>query len=137
MVSSQEGAIESAKVTNIDVLQVKSIYGNSGFTQNNNESQTPQNMEELELGSNESKIPSWIKTVTKWWTEGQINDSEFANGMKYLSQHQIIELPKATHNFKVLEVPIWIKEISTWWSQNQASDIYFTSVARWIIDNMT
>lgn len=93
-------------------------------------------MEELELVSNESKIPSWIKNVTRWWTEGQINDSEFANGMKYLLQHQIIELPKTTYHYKVLKVPIWVKEISKWWSQDQASDIYFTSVARGIVDGM-
>jgi nicotinamide mononucleotide adenylyltransferase len=134
MVSSQEGSIEYAKVTNIDALQVKSIYGNNGFMQNKTESQI-QTMEELELVSDESNIPSWIKNVTRWWTEDQISDSEFANGMKYLSQHHIIENLKTANNYKYSQIPVWIKEIARWWSQNQAGDTYFTSIEKWVIEH--
>jgi hypothetical protein len=135
MVSGQEGAIEYAKVTNIDAAQVKSIYRNNGFKPNNTKSQSAQNMEELELVSNESKIPYWIKSVIKWWTEGQISDSEFVNGMKYLSQQQIIDLPKTTHGYTYSQVPVWIKEIAKWWSQDQTNNTYFTSVTKWVIEH--
>jgi uncharacterized protein len=37
-------------------------------------------------------IPSWIRNVTKWWSEGQTSDSDFLNAMQYLIDNNIIHV---------------------------------------------
>lgn len=37
-------------------------------------------------------IPSWIRNVTKWWSEGQTSDSDFLNVMQYLVDHNVIHV---------------------------------------------
>jgi len=41
---------------------------------------------------NSNQIPQWIKNNAKWWSEGQIDDSEFVKGMQYLVQVGIIHV---------------------------------------------
>src|SRR5581483_3439751 len=37
-----------------------------------------------------TQIPSWIKNNAKWWSQGQIDDSEFVKGIQYLVQTGVI-----------------------------------------------
>ena len=36
------------------------------------------------------KIPSWIKTTTGWWIDGQIDDDQFLNMIGNLVKEKII-----------------------------------------------
>jgi len=40
----------------------------------------------------ESKIPDWIKSNAKWWSEGSISDSDFIKGIQYLVEKGIIRV---------------------------------------------
>ena len=44
----------------------------------------------------EPSIPSWIKTTTQFWTEDQISDKEFVQGISFLIDNEIMQVPKIT-----------------------------------------
>lgn len=37
-------------------------------------------------------IPTWIKNIVKWWSDGTIGDAEFINAIKYLVENKIINI---------------------------------------------
>ncbi len=136
MVSGQEGGIEYAKVTAQDVYEIRSIYGIDGFEMNPTGFENTLNLDGLRLQTSEKPIPQWIKNVALWWSQRQINDSEFENCIKYLAQlriikvHPIVSISSYDHT---QEIPSWIKNIANWWGTNQASDTYFTSIIQWLM----
>jgi len=38
-------------------------------------------------------VPDWIKTNAKWWNDGHITDADFAKGIEFLIQNEIIKMP--------------------------------------------
>ena len=43
-------------------------------------------------GSENNQIPSWIKNNAKWWSDGQIDDETFVQGIQFLVQNRIIHV---------------------------------------------
>jgi hypothetical protein len=37
-------------------------------------------------------IPSWIKNNAKWWSEGQLGDNQFVQGLQYMITNGIIKI---------------------------------------------
>jgi hypothetical protein len=133
MVSGQEGDIEYAKVTTLDAYEIKSIYGIDGFEMNTTQSNV-QSLDGLKLEPSEKPISLWIKNVALWWSQGQINDTEFENCINYLIQIGTIKVQPITPlSVNSQEIPSWIKDISSWWATNQASDTYISSIIQWMI----
>ncbi len=64
-------------------------------------------------------IPDWIKNNAKWWSGGQIKDSEFLKGIEYLVQKNIIHINKNTQESdnQSKNIPDWIKNNAKWWSE--------------------
>jgi len=50
-------------------------------------------------------IPQWIKNNAKWWSEGQIVDSDFIKGIQYLMQNGIMKIPTSIPNMLISLVP--------------------------------
>ena len=40
--------------------------------------------------SSDTVIPDWVRNNAKWWSEGQIDDRTFANGIEFLINVGII-----------------------------------------------
>jgi len=40
----------------------------------------------------ETKIPDWIRINAKWWSDDQISDDEFINGIQYLIGNGFIKI---------------------------------------------
>jgi len=61
----------------------------------------------LQASGQDYNIPNWIKNNAKWWSEGQIGDSDFINGIKYLIENNImiIEGNEVTKPENVLNAP--------------------------------
>jgi hypothetical protein len=79
-------------------------------------------------------IPSWIKNNAKWWSEGQISDSDFINGTQYLLQQEIIHMPKmAVQPVAYHQIPAWIKNYAGSWANSSASDYNFFSGIQYLI----
>ena len=54
--------------------------------------------------SQETSIPSWIKTTAGWWSASKISDEEFTEGLEYLIQNNIIKSPET---FAVTKITDW------------------------------
>ena len=42
----------------------------------------------------ESSIPSWIKSIAGFWSEGQISDDEFVSALQYLVENGVLTIPE-------------------------------------------
>ncbi len=47
----------------------------------------------------EPKIPVWIKNNAKWWSTGEIDDKSFINGIQFLIDNFILEIPVSSEEY--------------------------------------
>ena len=84
----------------------------------------------------ELQIPTWIKNNAKWWSEGQIGDSEFVQGIQYLVKQGIIKIPKTQSNSSLSQqIPSWVKTNAGWWASGQISDNDFVKGLEYLVSN--
>lgn len=86
--------------------------------------------------SKQVQVPSWIKNNAKWWSEGQIGDSDFVNGIEYLMVKGVIvisDLPQAKTSSK--NIPEWVKNNARWWANDQITQNDFVSGIQFLVEN--
>lgn len=84
--------------------------------------------------ADQTPIPIWIKNTTKWWSEGQIGDSDFIKCIQYLVQQQIIKIPPTSSSSNtVAQIPIWVKNNAGWWANGTISDSDFIKGIQYLI----
>ena len=76
-------------------------------------------------------IPYWIKDLSKLWTSGQMNDSEFAKSIQFLINEKIIFNPIIGQE---LEIPKWFKITTAWWVNNQIPDTVYGDSLQFLIN---
>lgn len=98
-------------------------------------------------------VPDWVKSNAAWWGKGTIDDNEFTNGIGYLIQKQIIDVPglleKNTSPEKIKNpdtgvmeepeefvpiVPAWVKNNALWWSEGQLTDDDFLVGIKYLLE---
>ena len=79
-------------------------------------------------------IPVWIKDLGSWWIEGLISDSEFAKGIEYLVENDIIVISKevSMQNSEPI-VPDWVRDNTKWWIEGHISDKEYASALEYLI----
>lgn len=45
------------------------------------------------VSAQSSAIPDWVKNNAKWWSEGQITETDYLSGIQYLINHGMIVIP--------------------------------------------
>lgn len=86
--------------------------------------------------SSQILIPSWVRNTAKWWSEGQVGDSDFTKGIQYLIQQGIIHVPSASPSGSPSQqIPVWIKTNAKWWAEGQISDYDFIKGIQWLVSN--
>jgi tetratricopeptide (TPR) repeat protein len=82
-------------------------------------------------------IPEWIKNNAKWWSLTQISDKDFAQGIEYLVQQGIIQVPEnqSSEGDSESELPSWLRKNAGWWSQELLTDSEFFKSIQWLINN--
>jgi len=87
--------------------------------------------------SQESSIPSWIRTTAGWWSASQISDEEFTKGLEYLIQNNIVKVPEtSTSNSNGSDqIPSWLQKNAGWWSQGLLSDDEFVKGIQYLLNN--
>ena len=79
-------------------------------------------------------IPSWIKNNAKWWSEGQIGDSDFVKGIQYLIQNEIITIPSTNaSSSQSTGIPVWVKNDAKWWSEGTVSNGEFVKGMQYLV----
>jgi len=69
------------------------------------------------------KIPQWIKENAEWWSDEQISDSEFLEGIDFLFKKGIIFVAGRQITVESeWEIPSWFKMIASWWSEDKITD---------------
>jgi len=98
-------------------------------------------------------VPDWLKSNAAWWGKGEIDDKEFTNGIGYLIQKQIIDLPELLHknispekienaDGTLIEpqeeftpiVPEWVKNNASWWSEGKLTDDDFLVGIKYLLE---
>ena len=46
------------------------------------------------VSADENLIPQWIKNIAKFWSEGNISDSEFVGALQFMVENDIIQIPE-------------------------------------------
>ena len=79
-------------------------------------------------------IPVWIKDLGAWWIEGLISDAEFAKGIEYLIENNVIVIQQgvAVQNSEST-IPNWVRDNTMWWIQGQISDEEYTTALEYLI----
>jgi hypothetical protein len=97
----------------------------------------------------EPPVPKWIKSNAKWWSEGQIDDKTFTNGIGHLISEKIIDVPVGPNvsiskdeNSEVQEelieevkIPEWLKSNAKWWADDLIDEDTFLSGIEYMVKN--
>ena len=83
-------------------------------------------------------IPSWVKKNAAWWSDGQINDPDFAKGIEFLVQENIIDVPTSEENLdeekaELTSIPMWVRNNAAWWSEGHLTDVEFANGIKFLI----
>lgn len=83
------------------------------------------------------EIPDWIKNNAVWWSDGQLSDPDFAKGLEYLVQENIIIVPYSEENIdeeaNITSIPNWVRNNAAWWAEGQLTDVDFASGIQFLI----
>lgn len=80
-------------------------------------------------------IPQWIKNNAKWWSDGQIGDSDFIKGIQYLVQNDIVKVPPLPGGYlqNSKQIPQWIKNTAGWWADGTIDDSEFVKGIEYLV----
>ncbi|AFS81632.1 hypothetical protein NKOR_08905 [Candidatus Nitrosopumilus koreensis AR1] len=79
-------------------------------------------------------IPDWIRNNALWWSEEQIDDSTFVQGIEYLIKNQIIILPPTQQETsESQEIPSWIRNNAAWWAAGHIDNQTFVQGLEFLI----
>ena len=85
------------------------------------------------------QIPDWVKQNASWWVDSKINDNDFAKGIEYLVQEQIIDVPRPEpilvdgEEVDINNIPRWVRSNADWWSQGYVTDVEFANGIKYLI----
>jgi len=97
---------------------------------------TPTEKPEKTKSVQTTSIPDWVRSIAKWWSEGNIEDSEFNSALIYLIENKIIQIPPVdTLNLSNEQIPDWVKNNAGWWADKQIDDSAFVSGIQHLIEN--
>jgi len=103
------------------------------------ESTTEESTPEAVLTESETQhIPVWVRNNANWWSENQIDDSDFVAGMQYLIDKKIMKIPEtqvASESSGEISMPDWIKNNAGWWAEGQITDDDFVTGMQWLVAN--
>ena len=81
-------------------------------------------------------IPEWVKNNASWWSERQISQSEFTNGLEFLINEGIIYIPSTEPGIPGPDktIPDWVRNTGGWWSDGQIPDSGFINAMKYLIE---
>ena len=117
--------ITSPKIILDDQDTEQSIISNPNESNPNESNQIDTNSDEI--------IPQWIKNNARWWSEGNIDDETFVDGIEFLVSKEIISIPNHSSSQSMHEIPDWIKNNARWWSEGNIDDETFVDGIEFLV----
>ena len=92
-------------------------------------------VDRIHLESDDVVIPDWVRNNAGWWSQGEIEDSDFASGIEFLIKKEIIKVPIQSSGEKITDVsiPDWVRNNAGWWSQGEITDKDFASGIQYLV----
>ena len=91
---------------------------------------------EEEIPETVIQVPQWVKSNAGWWSDGQIGDTDFVQGIQFLITENIMTIPPTESGSSTSqEIPGWIKSNAGWWADNLISDTEFVQGIQFLITN--
>jgi len=79
-------------------------------------------------------IPDWIRNNALWWSQEEIDDNTFIQGIEYLIKNEIIVIPDTQQGTsESQEIPSWIRNNAEWWAAYQIDDKTFVQGLEFLI----
>ena len=81
-------------------------------------------------------IPEWVKNNASWWSERQISQTEFTNGLEFLINEGIIYIPPTEPGPPGPDkiIPDWVRNTAGWWADNKIPDSEFINAMKYLIE---
>jgi len=86
---------------------------------------------------NKIQIPEFFKNVAYWWSDGLIGDSEFVDGVEFLINEKIIDIPnlsQSTTGGNENTVPDWVRQNMGWWANGLTSDTELVNAIQYLVE---
>jgi len=86
---------------------------------------------------NKIQIPEFFKNVAHWWSNGLVEDAEFIDGIEFLINEKIIDIPNLPKSMVVDsddKIPDWIRQNVGWWANGLISDEEFVSGIKYLVE---
>ena len=80
-------------------------------------------------------VPQWVKHNALWWSQGEISDNDFINGMKWLVENKVIPVEDMEETIDSFGMPDSVKRIAYSWSQGSVQDAEFIRGIEYLIKN--
>lgn len=156
---SWDDKLRSLDVVILNALQIINPNESTGVIK----IEPSETLEELtsEITSEQKQVPVWVKNNAKWWSDGNLDDVTFTNGIAYMIQEDIIhienlpvksEIPDETSTKIIVDspsglvegvttgviiqpIPDWIKQSAGWWSEGLVTEIEFVNSMAYLVEN--
>ena len=81
-------------------------------------------------------IPEWVKNNASWWSERQISQTEFTNGLEFLINEGIIYIPPTEPGPAGPDkiIPDWVRNTAGWWADGKIPDSEFVNAMKYLIE---
>lgn len=79
---------------------------------------------------------SWVRNTAKWWSQGQVGDSDFIKVVQFLLHYGTVLNPigaNQTSVSPVTSIPSWIRASAGWWAVGKISDQDFTTEIQYLV----
>ena len=118
--------------TSIIEINVEKPYASSTFTTPGTIT-IPESIPEI---IEKPQIPDWIRNNAKWWSDGQIGDSDFTSGIQFMIKENIISIPDLPEQTTETTegVPGWVRNNAGWWADGLISDDDFVSGIKYLVE---
>ena len=109
-------------------------YNMTLFNQGNHQRAFSHNMTGYNTTTSNNSIPSWVKSTTKYWSQGQVNDTDFVGGLQYMIKTGIIQVPPTQAILgNSHQIPKWVKSDANLWATGQMSEREFIQSIQYLI----
>lgn len=84
--------------------------------------------------NNEISIPDWVRNNALSWSQKQIDDNAFIDGIEYFINNKIIVIPQTRQEtLESKNIPSWVRNNAGWWAEGSIDDEMFVQGIQFLI----
>lgn len=84
--------------------------------------------------SDKIATPSWVRDTAMWWSVGVSNNTDFAQGIRFMIRQGLVEAPLATE-INAVKIPEWLKSNAKWWYSGEIDDRTFAMSIQYLLES--